>query len=266
MGARQQWLETLGRVAFLNCDPLYHGLGNEWSILPAPPAWLTGHLLQKDCLIAPIPSADYAQHCNELILLPDIGISSNGHVGSVLLFGNSPIQELSSIALPSDSATSKRLLMYLLKHRGLEPETVEMGPDLDEMLERCDGALLIGDRALWESENNPEKVLMDLGHEWKELTGLPMVFAVFAACRDAPIDSLRNAHASLLSARMRFLDKRQRAAVVSSSSVRSRFDSNRIDQYFDEVSNALGDAECEGLALFLREVCGMKAEVEFVEI
>ena len=88
------WTKTLGRVSFINCEPLFHGLDDCWKVLPAPPSWLTGHLLRKDCIIAPIPAADYAQHFDELILIPDIAISSKGEVGSVLLLGKSEISEI----------------------------------------------------------------------------------------------------------------------------------------------------------------------------
>ena len=50
-----------------------------------------------------------------------------------------------------------------------------MGPDLDTMLERCDGALLIGDRALDRAKTNPELVRLDLGQAWLELTGLSLI-------------------------------------------------------------------------------------------
>ena len=76
---------------FMNCDPLFLQLSEEWNVLAAPPSWLTGHLLRKDCIIAPIPAADYAKNSHELILLPDLGICSKGEVGSVLLFGSKPI-------------------------------------------------------------------------------------------------------------------------------------------------------------------------------
>ena len=142
------WEQTIGRVSFINCEPLFHGLEDSWNILPAPPSWLTGHLLRRDCILAPIPAADYAKNSDELVLVPDLAISSKGEVGSVLLFGNKPISEMETIALPSDSATSVTLLRYLISKRGLSPRYVEMGPDLKGMLNRCDGCLLIGDRAL----------------------------------------------------------------------------------------------------------------------
>ena len=113
--AAHSWTRTIGRVSFLNCDPLFHGLDDTWNILPAPPSWLTGHLLRKDCVLAPIPAADYAKYADELVLIPDIGICSKGEVGSVLLFSDKSLKEMKSIALPSDSATSVALLKHLLE-------------------------------------------------------------------------------------------------------------------------------------------------------
>ena len=154
------WTSVIGRVAFTNCDPLFFGLDERWSILSAPPAWLTGHVLRKDCLTAPIPTADFAKHQDELMLVPDLGIVAMGAVGSVILFGSRDIDQMRDIALPSDSSTSKVLLRWLLKHRGLDPKCVETGPDLKSMLDICDGALLIGDRALSAAAEHPELCLL----------------------------------------------------------------------------------------------------------
>ena len=158
-----RWHRILGRVAFVNCDPLYHNLPEPWEVLPAPPSWLTGHVLRKDCLIAPIPTADFAEHSDQLQLIPDICIASHGAVGSVLLFGNRDPSQMRDIALPTDSSTSRKLCMWLLNEMGIQPRPVDMGPDLSQMLDRCDGALLIGDRALDEAARHPELIRMDLG-------------------------------------------------------------------------------------------------------
>ena len=47
-------------------------------------------------------------------------------------------------------------------------------------------------------ENIPAKVVLDLGLEWQELTGYPMVFGVFAARKDTPISTIKKAYDSLL--------------------------------------------------------------------
>ena len=178
------WTNTLGRVAFINCDPLYHELDKKWNVLAAPPSWLTGHVLRRDCILAPIPAADYAKHADELVLLPDIGIGSQGEVGSVLLFGAVPLEMMKTIALPTDSATSVALLKHLISNQGRPMKYVSTGPDYESMMAIADGALLIGDRALDAAREFPEMVQMDLGTAWMEQEGLPMIFGVFVARKD----------------------------------------------------------------------------------
>ena len=255
-----KWHRILGRVSFVNCDPLYHDLPPPWEVLPAPPSWLTGHILRKDCLIAPIPTADFAKHSDSLQIIPDICIASNGNVGSVLLFGNTDPSQMRDIALPTDSATSRKLCMWILKEMGFNPRPVDMGPDLGQMLERCDGALLIGDRALDEAANHPELVRMDLGQTWLELTGHPMVFAVYAAHKDAPVDMLEEAYQLLLSQLYSFeSDPIVRNSITESTAKRSGFSKSRIEQYFDEVVLRLDENGKLGLNYFLDEVCGLKS-------
>ena len=79
-----------------------------------------------------------------------------------------------------------------------------MGPDLSHMLDICDAALLIGDRALDEANRFPELVKLDLGSEWKRITGLPMVFAVFAALNTEDKHMLNMAHNELLDNAIKF--------------------------------------------------------------
>ena len=254
----ETWKSTIGRVSFINCDPLFHGLGPEWKVLSAPPSWLTGHLLRNDCLMAPIPAADFADNCDDLMLIPDIGISSRGEVGSVLLFGDRKIDEMRDVAIPSDSSTSVRLLKYLLAERGCDPRLVLMGPDLDTMLNRCDGALLIGDRALNAAREYPERVRMDLGSSWMDCTGNSMVFGVFAARRDTPLATLKLAHRALLE-RLDDFEKNVsvRSEVIESSAKKTGQSQERIQRYFGEVINRLQSDDLDGLETFLKSVCGM---------
>lgn len=253
-----QWKRIIGRVAFLNCDPLFYGLDQNWSVLPAPPSWLTGHLLRRDCVLAPIPAADYARHADELVLVPEIGICSKGEVGSVLVFGDLPLSEMKSIALPTDSMTSVALLKYILKQEHLNPETILMGPDLDSMLSKCDGALLIGDRALEEAKKHPEKVKLDLGEAWTLRTKKPMVFGVFAARKDTPVADVQAAQQALLERLSAFEnDVDARKAVIEWSMTKSKLEFDRLNRYFGEVFNRLDAEHILGLEQFLVEACDL---------
>lgn len=255
------WNRTIGRVAFTNCDPLYHNLSEKWRILPAPPSWLTGHVLRRDCLMAPIPSADFAKHIDILRLVGDLGIVSMGHVGSVLLFGDRPPDHMRDIAFPTDSSTSKRLLRWYLDKRGLDPRAIDLGPDLGSMLQQCDGALLIGDRALRAASEHPSLVQLDLGAEWTRSTGLPMVFGIFATHKSSNNQDILEAKTELISNYRAFInDNNRREEVVRIAADKIGLTPSRMDQYFrSEVSNILDDQSVEGLARFLVDVCGMDA-------
>jgi len=258
------WASTLGRVAFINCDPLYHDIPTEWNVLAAPPSWLTGHVLRRDCILAPIPAADYAKHQKDLVLLPDIGIGSQGEVGSVLLFGAVPVSAMKTIALPSDSATSVALLKYLLSKRGHTMSYVSTGPDYDSMMAMADGALLIGDRALEAAREFPEMVQLDLGEAWMEEEGLPMIFGVFVARADTPPSLVRQAHAVLLSNLVQFEnDDEKREHVIHWSMEKSGLTYQRLDKYYGEVFNRLNQHHLDGLFKFLSEACNMEDKPRF---
>ncbi len=255
--------DVIGRVSFANCDPLFHDLAGHWRILPAPPSWLTGHLLRGECLIAPIPLADFVKNIDTLQAIDSIGIASDGGVGSVLLFGDRPIEDMRDIAVPTDSSTSRTLLPWLLSRRGCQPRLIEMGPDLDSMLDRCDGALIIGDRAIDEADINPNLVRMDLGAEWLDQTGLPMVFGVFCARQDSETSAIRLAVTALEENLDRFeTSENHRIKVIKSSSERTRFSFQRITHYFQsEVRNRLNKQDRESMVLFAEEVCGFEGLV-----
>lgn len=253
------WTDVLGRVSFSNCDPVFYGLSERWKVFSAPPSWLCGHVLRRDCIAAPIPTADYAKNKDELMLLPDLAIVSRASTGSVLIFGNRPLENMRDIAVPTDSSSSRQLLDWILHEKGLDPKRVEMAPDLGQMLEECDGALIIGDRALIESKSNPKLIVMDLGAEWNNLTGLPMVFGVFAARKDTDMISLSEAYSDMIEQLDKFYnDESWRVQVIKQASSSTGLSETRLDNYYStEVWNRLDPEAVKGLDLYLDLVCGV---------
>tara|TARA_B100001113_G_C20552126_1_gene380866 strand:- start:13 stop:501 length:489 start_codon:yes stop_codon:yes gene_type:complete len=153
------------------------------------------------------------------------------------------------------------LMRWILKQRGLDPKYVKMGPDMDSMLDECDGALIIGDRAIAAAINNPELVRMDLGREWVEITGLPMVFGVFAARKDSDDHSISMARELMLSNYNNFLEQEEvRKIVISDASKKVSLSVERVAEYYaNEVSNLLSPESIRGLSVFLEEVCGIES-------
>lgn len=198
----------LGQVEYLNCLPVYNAL--EEGILPfdgemvkGPPTMLNRLFLNGELDVTPISSIEYARHPEECIILPNLSISADGRVASILFFSKVPITELEGkkVYVTTSSATSVVLLRILFEHYyHVDVELCPAQPDLAAMLHEGDGALLIGDDAMLAHRqviNEGWKILVtDLGEAWKDFTGEKMVYAVwvvrraFAESNPAKVDAL----------------------------------------------------------------------------
>jgi chorismate dehydratase len=183
----------VGHIEYLNCLPLYHGLVRDGAILDmdlrqGTPAELNRQLLEGRLDIAPISSIEYLRHADELLLLPEPTVSSDGPVQSIALVSRLPAAALDRrpVALTTTSATSQVLTRIILSERyGVAPCYLARPPDLQRMLAEADAALLIGDpalRVLWQPP--PGLYCYDLGQEWQLLTGQAMIYAVWAVRRE----------------------------------------------------------------------------------
>lgn len=129
-----------------------------------------------------IPVAAYAT-IPGLRVIPDVAIASRGAVRSILLISERPLSEIRSVALDSSSRTSAALVQVLLRMQNQEVSFAQAEPELESMLAKYDGALLIGDPALQVDRRRYQT--WDLAEEWRNLTGKPFVFAFWAVREDA---------------------------------------------------------------------------------
>src|SRR6266702_3898066 len=159
----------LGRISYVNMAPVFYRLGAEVEEVQGVPTELNRRLLAGELDLAPISSIEYARNADRLRLLPRLCVGSEGAVDSIQLVSRKPLEQVRSVAVTPESATSVVLTKVLLP----EAEHVPLG-------EEADATLLIGDAALQSAFNDPTPH-HDLGRLWLERTGLPMVFAVFAA-------------------------------------------------------------------------------------
>jgi chorismate dehydratase len=132
-------------------------------------------------------------------ILPGCTIASKGRVRSLILVhrANQPLTELRSVAADTASRTTVAYARILF-HLWGNPKVpfVPLAADLDEMLRRADAAILIGDPALMALEERvnrsertgEELVYRDLAEEWRTLTGLPYVSAVWGIVSSGPLD------------------------------------------------------------------------------
>lgn len=115
-----------------------------------------------------------------------LGIASRGAVRSILLISSKPFREIQTLAGDISSRTSVALARIILGRRyGTDPKIVTHPPDLTRMLAVADAALIIGDPALHLDPQTFGDRVLDLGAEWTDMTGLPMVFAIWAGRKEA---------------------------------------------------------------------------------
>jgi chorismate dehydratase len=268
----------LGHIQFLNCLPLYYGLVKndvllDVDLIKADPADLAVDLVGGKLDVAPIPAIEYARHAPDLVLLPDIAISSDGEVQSILLISKVPVEDLDGalVALTNASRTSQVLARILLAKRwGVSPRYVQMPSDLGGMLRDADAALLIGDDALRAYWDTPEHLYSyDLGTVWTEWTGLPMVYAVWAARREFAENS-----PAALQELVDMLDGsldycRGHLDDISEYAARwEQFPAERFRSYFDALQFRFERRYREGLARYLEEAhdIGQLSEVPHLDI
>jgi len=251
----------VGHIQFLNCLPLYWGLMRSGALLGVElhkdtPDQLNAALVRGDLDIGPISLVEYLRHADDLLLLPDLAVGSDGPVQSVNLVSTLPLPELDRrrVALGSTSRTGVLLARMLLESRyGVRPEYFRCPPDLTQMLLEADAGVLIGDTALRARFEAPQRGLLvtDLGEAWRDWTGLPMVFAVWAVRREfaaAHPGLVKDVHLAFLASRTLCLDELDEAAQAAARW--EPFSAAVLSDYFRALDFSLGERQLRGLREF----------------
>ncbi|HID97726.1 MAG TPA: hypothetical protein EYP57_06015 [Thermodesulfobacteriaceae bacterium] len=178
----------LGIVNFINTAPIcipWQEMGplEGWVVEEGPPTFLNMRLAEGRLDVGLVSSFAYGLDAERYFLLPDLGISATGPVGSVILFSRRPLRELHGkyVLLTPHSATSVNLLYIILENfLGIEPlyktgrfQELESDPSTVAYL-------AIGDEALRLKASEKRLFQWDLAEIWLRNTGLPFVFAVWA--------------------------------------------------------------------------------------
>jgi chorismate dehydratase len=169
-------LLRVGGVSYLNSKPLLYGLDVDAGVklhLDVP-SRLLADLQSASLDVALLPVIDY-QNMGGLTILPVGGIASDGPTLTVRIFSSRPIKQIETLAYDPDSHTSVALARIVLAESfGRHPDLIELTPNTPDHVAR----LLIGDKVVCQPHVGLDHQL-DLGAAWKNLTGLPFVFAIW---------------------------------------------------------------------------------------
>ena len=226
----------LGRIGYANMAPVFYRLDADVEEIVGVPTDLNKQLVAGELDVAPISSIEYARNADRLKLLPRLCVSSEGAVESIQLISKTPLARIRSIAVTSESATSVVLTRVLF------PDAVQV-----PLGEEAEAKMLIGDAALKSAFEDPTPH-HDLGRLWLERTGLPMVFAVWAApepthpelpeLEEALVNSLRAARA-------------EPEQLAFEAAERYGYPAGFLARYFEKLRYRFGPRERAGLYTFL---------------
>jgi chorismate dehydratase len=212
----------IGRIPYINCYPVYGAIDR--GVVPLPgtlvtgvPSALNARMARGDLDISVVSAVEYARDAERYLLLPDLAISCQGPVRSVMLFSRHPVEALDGrrVLVSTSSMTSVELLALLFRDVWrCTPQFVPGDAEVADLghfaAEPHDARLVIGDAALLlEAQRaHPDGPwrrfyphAVDLGAAWHHWTGLPFVFAVWVAQRRTPVADALAAHAALIASR-----------------------------------------------------------------
>lgn len=254
----------LGRIGYINCYPVYGAIDRglvevDAELVTGTPSELNDLLAAGVLDVSVVSAVEYARNARAYHLLPHLAISCDGPVRSVALFSNVPVGDLNerTVLVSASSRTSVKLFELVCQEwLGVTPRLVEARAernDLDALRELPhDGVLVIGDAALVLAARETYPHRYDLGDLWKTWTGLPFVFAVWAARRSAEADSVRRAHSALLASRDWGLAHLDELATRAAESTALPVATCR--EYLSGLDYALSYRHLEGLTSFFRRL------------
>lgn len=243
---------SLGCLPYLNVKPLVypfeHGeLPEGWDLVYATPSVLARMLAERKIDAAPVSS--FAVLANpDLHVVPGICISSDGPVWTVLMLSKCRPEDVRRVAADTSSLSGRALLRIVLAESyGITPEFAPCEPEIGKMLADHDAALIIGNPAMLCDKSGLH--VTDLGQEWKRLTGLPAVFAVWAG----PAESLTSELIlELTAAKKKGLEIVQEIAVEESATL--SVPREICEEYLTRIMRYdLGPREVESLRMFDRK-------------
>jgi predicted solute-binding protein len=210
------------------------------------PAECADRLASGEADLGIVPSFELTRQ--ELTIVPGVGIACHGPVRSILLVSSRPPSEIRTLAADSSSRTSVQLARVVLERRyGAFPVIAPHAPDLQAMLQVADAALLIGDPALRIDIGSGPYRIYDLGAEWVAMTGMPMVFAVWAGRKNAVTPEVTAAFRESC----RYGRERIEEIVACEAGQRS-FPPDVIREYLTlRIVHELGPRDYQGMDLFL---------------
>ncbi|MBI3663571.1 MAG: menaquinone biosynthesis protein [Acidobacteria bacterium] len=285
-------------VEYLNTAPLVWGFTDgpqrgKYELEFTVPSQCAEALRQGTADVAIIPAVEY-QRMDHVVVLPGMAVAAKGPVRSILVIAKKPIELAKKVALDTSSRSSQALVRLLCRERwGISPEFVPAAPEPTAMLDQADAALVIGDPALRVAVKMDELAarrasdgtccggdpndlpvpgheslfVYDVAHEWREMTGLPCVLAIWVARRGVVTPEVMADFVASKEYGMARLPE-----IAEGAEAKLKMPADALENYLrNNIDFSLDEENLAGLELYFRKCAeaGLIARakaVEFVEV
>ncbi len=190
---------------------------------------------------------DYAREGSEYRIVPGVAVSSQTPNDTIVLHFKTGLHTINTIAVHPTSTSEIVLASILLGERfDVRPTIIPVFGSFNEMMEKADAALLVGNDALDQQESHQNK--LDLVEEWSDMTGLPYVHGFWCtrASDLSPDDVAELQRAGEQGA--------QSLARIARSEAAKRHPASPValQQYLETLSFTFNDEQQDALTEFLR--------------
>jgi chorismate dehydratase len=249
----------MGKISYINDSPVYYGLDHgllpDWlKMVSDVPSVLNRKIKTGEIKVSPVSAAFYAMNHQDLLVLPDLSISCNGRVLSVILASHYAIDDLDGkqVMFTQESASAAAFLKMIFRQRKVSP-VYEVGPvnNCQRVSESVDAALVIGDTALSQPWDQAFEHCIDLGQLWFEMTQLPFVFAVWVVRRSFALKHpaiVHDIHQLLLTSKNQGYQHMD--AVIDAGKNKLNLERSIIKEYFDLLYCDLDEKKIKAMGLF----------------
>lgn len=240
--------QVIGSVPYLNAKPLVFGMAEiaPWAeVVFDTPRRLVPALGDGSISVGLTPVMAYPI-LGQGRIVPEICISSEGEVQSVLLAAHRPFSKIRRLALDTSSMSSVALAQVLCREKyGFAPEIVDSVPGVSAAELDADGLVVIGDPAMQQDFSDYPRIY-DLGVEWTEFTSLPFVYAFWLSLADEVDPQLCSALRESKARGLRSIE-----TIAATESRRLGLPAELCHDYLaDRIRYDLGEREIAGLTLF----------------
>ncbi|MCK5076004.1 MAG: hypothetical protein KAR38_06490 [Calditrichia bacterium] len=243
-------MKKIGIIENLFIQPLHYVLENkimsiDYEVIKGSEEEIAKKLKNREVELAEISPVEYAKNPGEYKVIPDICTAIENFSGDSFLFFNEGKMEFKKMAYATKNKMSRILAKIIINEKfEMEPDIIDEADgqiQIAELLEKYDAVLIDGEAAIIGKQKY--KNFFNLGEEWVDFTGLPLVTTFWAAknenINEKIIDVLQRSRNTGLKYLPEIIKNSSLTAIVGIEELKTNFRNNYFYKFKEEYLEGL---------------------------